>query len=73
MPSMRRMLQCRNMSIVFRRDVRSAQLSHTHSNRFMGMARNMRYLLQFLILASVQNLARAPIDTFTAARRASML
>ena len=73
MPTMRRMLQCRNTSIFFRRDVRSAHISHTHSNRLIGMAIKISYLLRLSSLASVQNLARAPIDAFPAARRASML
>ena len=72
MHNMRQMLRCRNTSSFFGRDVRSAQLSHSHSNRLMGIARKIGYLLQFLTLASVQNLARAPIDEFSAARRASM-
>ena len=72
MPNIIWMLRFSNTSSFFRRDVRSPQLSHTHSNRFMGMARKIRYLLLLLTLASVQNLARAPIDAFPADRRTSM-
>ena len=70
--NMPRMLQCKNTSSFFRKNVRSAQLSHPHSHILMGMARKIRYLLRLLILASVQNLARDPIDAFPAARRALM-
>ena len=72
MPNMRRMLCCRNTSSFFRSDVQSDHLSHPHSNILMGMARNMRYLLWLLTLASVQNLVRAPIDAFPDARHVPM-
>ena len=72
MHSMRRMLWCRNTSSFSMRDFRSAQLLHPHSSRLIGMAREIRYLLWLLTLASVKNLARAPIDEFPAARRVSI-
>ena len=50
----------------------SAQISHPHSNRLLGMVINMRYLLQFLTLASVHNLLRAPFDAFPDARSTVM-
>ena len=70
MPDMCQMLLCRHTSIFFRRDVRSNQLSHPHSNRLAGMARKTRYLLRLSTLASAQNLERAPIDAFPDSRRA---
>ena len=73
MHNMRQMLQCRNISRLFRRDIRSAESSHPHSNRLTGMARKIRYLLRLTTLVSVQNVARAPIDEFPASRRVSML
>ena len=69
--NMRRILRFKNTSILFSRDIQSAQLSHTHSNRLMGMARNIRYLLQLLTLESIQNCERDPIDVFPSDRRAS--
>ena len=72
MPSMRQMLQCRNTSSLFLRDVWSAYLSHPHGNELIGIVRKMRYSLQLLTLASVQKLARAPIDAFLASRCVSM-
>ena len=56
----------------FSRDVRSAQISHPHSNRLIVMARKMRYLLLFLTLDFVQNLARSLIDAFPDAMCALM-
>ena len=72
MPNMRRILRCGNTSSCFWSDVRSTHISHPLSNILMGTARKMRYLLQFLTLASVNNLERSPIDAFTAVRRPSM-
>ena len=72
MPSMSQMLRCRNTSRFFRRNVWSAQISHTHSSRLMVMARKIRYLLRLSTLASVQNLARASIYAFPADRSAPM-
>ena len=72
-PNMCRMLRCRNNLSFFRRDARSAHLSHPHSNILMEMSRKMRYLLQLSMLVSVHNLARDPIDAFYGARRALML
>ena len=69
MPNMRQMLRLRYTSSFFRKDVRITQISHSHSKILIGMARKMRYLLQFSTLASVQNLARSPIDAFPADRR----
>ena len=71
-PNMCQMLRCRNTLIFFRRDLHISHLSHTHSNRLMGMARKIRYLLLLSTLSSVKNLARAPIDEFPYSRRASM-
>ena len=70
--NMRCILRCKNTSILFSRDIQSVQLSHTHSNILIGMARKMCYLLRLSMLASVQNLARAPIDIFPADRCESM-
>ena len=50
----------------------SARISHPHSNTLVGMEIKMRYLMQLLMLASVQNLAGVPIDNFPAARHVSM-
>ena len=72
MPSMRRMLRFSKTSSFKRRDVQSTQVSYPHRSKLMGMARKMRYLLIFLTLVSVHNLAGAPIDVFTADRRALM-
>ena len=72
MTSMLRMLQCRKTSSFFMRDVQSAQLSHPHSSKLMGMARKMRYLLQLSTLSSIHNLAMDPIDVLTDARRVSI-
>ena len=69
--NMRCILRCKNTSILFSRDIQSVQLSHTHSNILMGMARKIRYLLQLLTLDSIQNCERDPIDAFPSARRAS--
>ena len=62
MPSMSWMLRCTKNSIISRKDVRSAHLSHPCRIKLMGVERKIRHLLQFSTLASVQNLARAPID-----------
>ena len=72
MSNMRQILGCRNTSSLFRRDIQSSQLSHPHSNKLIGMARKMSYLLQFSMLASVYNLARDCIDTFPNAGHASI-
>ena len=73
MPNMRRMLQCSNTSSFFIRDAWISQFSHYYSNIFMGMARRLIYLLQFLTLGYVHNLARAPIDAFPDARCADVV
>ena len=52
--------------------MRSAHISYPHSNKLMGMERNMKYLLQLLTLAPVHNLVRAPIDAFHSARHVLM-
>ena len=72
MPNRRWMLRCSNTSSVFWRYVRSAHISYPHSNRLMGMARNMRYLLRFLTLSYVHNLVRDHIYEFPDARCASI-
>ena len=71
-PSMCRMLQCRDTAIFSRSDVQSAQILHPYISRLMGMAIKIRYLLQLLKLVSVYNLEKAPIDKFPAARCASI-
>ena len=48
--------------------MRSAQVSHTHRSRLVGMARNMRYLMRLLTLESGNNLWRDPIDAFIYAK-----
>ena len=57
----------------FRRDVRSAHLSHTHRSKLIGAEIKTGHLMQILMLAYVQNLVRALIDEFNAARYTSML
>ena len=52
--------------------MRSAQISHFHSNILMGMVRKMRYMMKLSTLASVHNLARYPIDEFPDAIHVSM-
>ena len=73
MPIMCHMLRCTNTSIFFRRDVRSAHLSHTHRSKLIGAEIKTGHLMQMLMLAYVQNLVRALIDEFNAARYTSML
>ena len=71
MPGMRWMMRCRNNPI-FHEGCPKRPAFTTHSSRLIGMARNISYFMCFSTLAYVQNLERAPIDAFNAARRESI-
>ena len=67
------MLLCRKTSSLSSRDCRKDHVSQPQRSRFIGIARNSKYLLWVLRLGLLHISLSAPIDAFAAAMRALMM
>ena len=67
------MLLCRKTSSLSSRDCRKDHVLQPQRSRFIGIARNSKYLLWVLRLGSLHISLSAPIDAFAAAMRALMM